>query len=747
MNQNISDDDDFQEPLRTKKEPLQTEEEPLRTEEDQETADSEYDFIPEEYVFPPIDPMDKYHELDQIIYILKNWAKKNHFGLIKAKSQQNKVYFVCTYSSYKKITPNEAAKRQKTSYKTDCPFILRITYKKQGDYWSLNEPKDLTEHTHNHPCTESYNSITPHGKKQLTTQKDLELIANMSMNNSKIPEILKNISNYEGNPVLNYQDVANIRSEIMQDDSKINSKIDDARVFLNTMKAKGYSIRYQSTENVDGAYVKLKSVFFVNASMVKNARKLGQAFAIDATYKTNNAEMRLICVHGVHNLGADKLVNFPAAFAFTTNETESTYKWFLEQFNEVVVSSSEEISPVFVTDKCTALMNGLDYVFPDSPKLLCTWHMMQNIKSEFKFCFTNEKIKMECTSLVLKMINTKDEDHYNKYLEEFNAKCLDPDNINDYAPIVESENFENPINKNKAYDYFNKNWVPIKNKWAGHITKNFAHFGCLTTQRAESAHNALKNGMSKRMDLITSFEHMDKYWVKLDLKFKQLEKQESQKVDIYMMNNKMLDLIRKKVSRAALIAAHAACLTVSSENYVQKGCFDEENLPCSCAARVNNKLPCIHTVLSLKGKPFEIEHIDRRWHLNTASIDVQPTDSTSVRTVENEEDAAVKPSWYSLLTKLELKFRQCENDSNQLSYLEDLVKKAIKDSDVMAEDYTKDNSLPELILMPTTNDVKKVGRPSKEICHRPTWKKFKDPKKSRAEQMAAKVTDGKVKIA
>lgn len=79
MNQNISDDDDFQEPLRTKKEPLQTEEEPLRTEEDQETADSEYDFIPEEYVFPPIDPMDKYHELDQIIYILKNWAKKKPF--------------------------------------------------------------------------------------------------------------------------------------------------------------------------------------------------------------------------------------------------------------------------------------------------------------------------------------------------------------------------------------------------------------------------------------------------------------------------------------------------------------------------------------------------------------------------------------------------------------------------------------------------------------------------------------------
>ena len=42
---------------------------------------------------------------------------------------------------------------------------------------------------------------------------------------------------------------------------------------------------------------------------------MGQVFIIDATYSTNNVNMPLVSVYGVHNLGAETLVTFPVAFA------------------------------------------------------------------------------------------------------------------------------------------------------------------------------------------------------------------------------------------------------------------------------------------------------------------------------------------------------------------------------------------------------------------------------------------------
>lgn len=135
--------------------------------------------------------------------------------------------------------------------------------------------------------------------------------------------------------------------------------------------------------------------------------------------------------------------------------------------------------------------------------------------------------------------------------------------------------------------------MPIKNKWAEHLTKKLAHFGCLTTQRAESAHRALKFRMSKRIDLITAFEHMNKYWTGLNGKFEYMIKKERQKTDLLMANNERLKFIRNKVYNTALIAAHSACLAVKADVLFEGEIYRD---PCTCYAYLNSKLPCIHTV-------------------------------------------------------------------------------------------------------------------------------------------------------
>ncbi|KAG1464929.1 hypothetical protein G6F56_004985 [Rhizopus delemar] len=200
------------------------------------------------------------------------------------------------------------------------------------------------------------------------------------------------------------------------------------------------------------------------------------------------------------------------------------------------------------------------------------------------------------------MISAKNEiifwDLAGKYLD----KTSDSKNFTDH-----SEDFKVNKSTNKAFNYFSDSWFNIRDKWVGHLTKKYVHHHYLTTQRAESAHRALKVGMTRRFDLITAFEHINKYRTNLYGKFDLQEQKEHQKVDNLMISDRKLNFIRNKVSRAA----HSACLELSSGNLLKEElAFDERN--CYCYARVNHQHPCIHTVISFDDKPFSIEDIHKR---------------------------------------------------------------------------------------------------------------------------------------
>lgn len=103
--------------------------------------------------------------------------------------------------------------------------------------------------------------------------------------------------------------------------------------------------------------------------------------------------------------------------------------------------------------------------------------MMNNVRSEInKGRYSNEKAKNECISLIMKMLNTKDKDEYVKCLAVFNTKGLNPANIVDHLEVTGDNDFQDSVGKNQDYNYFNKNWVSIKNKWAGHLTKKTRSF-------------------------------------------------------------------------------------------------------------------------------------------------------------------------------------------------------------------------------------------------------------------------------
>ncbi|KAG2194777.1 hypothetical protein INT47_012079 [Mucor saturninus] len=60
----------------------------------------------------------------------------------------------------------------------------------------------------------------------------------------------------------------------------------------------------------------------------------------------------------------------PIAYAFGAAENTDSYVWFLKSFKPAIFSCSREgIEPIFVTDKCSALMNAIDQVFQENCSL------------------------------------------------------------------------------------------------------------------------------------------------------------------------------------------------------------------------------------------------------------------------------------------------------------------------------------------------------------------------------------------
>lgn len=188
-------------------------------------------------------------------------------------------------------------------------------------------------------------------------------------------------------------------------------------------------------------------------------------------------KMPLISVYGVHSLGSDKLMSFPIAYAFVFDEKESTYEWFLMQLKSVLDYNAEE-APVFATDKCTALMNALNTIFPDSKKTLCIWHMMNNVRDNILRSYSHLEYDKElCIKKIERMINAETLRDFEELEDELMELPLDPKVVTDYFEAIEQD-MDKIKGTNKALAYYGNHIIPYKEKWAGYTTRFYTHFGC-----------------------------------------------------------------------------------------------------------------------------------------------------------------------------------------------------------------------------------------------------------------------------
>ena len=129
---------------------------------------------------------------------------------------------------------------------------------------------------------------------------------------------------------------------------------------------------------------RVEEVFFVHSTSREIWRAFPHVILIDATYKTNIYKLPFVQIVGLTSTNK----TFCIAFAFITQEKEDNFHWVLTKLKDTL---QDCVKPrVIVTDCDKALMNACKSVFPHATKLICRWHIQENIARHCKQSLDNK---------------------------------------------------------------------------------------------------------------------------------------------------------------------------------------------------------------------------------------------------------------------------------------------------------------------------------------------------------------------
>lgn len=75
---------------------------------------------------------------------------------------------------------------------------------------------------------------------------------------------------------------------------------------------------------------------------------------------------------------------FTIAFGLASGETQEDFCWLLQQLKELIQHSGAQQPLVFLTDHDNQLCAAAAAIFPSTKLLLCTWHIIKNVKAQLK---------------------------------------------------------------------------------------------------------------------------------------------------------------------------------------------------------------------------------------------------------------------------------------------------------------------------------------------------------------------------
>jgi hypothetical protein len=117
---------------------------------------------------------------------------------------------------------------------------------------------------------------------------------------------------------------------------------------------------------------RLVRVFWADALCRKNYRFFGEVISVDATYTTNQYNMKFVPFTGVNH----HLQSVFLGAAFLANEITESYVWLFQTFLKAMGGVAPHL---ITTDEDASMKAAIAEVLPDTTHRFCMWHIMEKV--------------------------------------------------------------------------------------------------------------------------------------------------------------------------------------------------------------------------------------------------------------------------------------------------------------------------------------------------------------------------------
>ncbi|KAJ0823742.1 putative MULE transposase domain, FHY3/FAR1 family [Helianthus annuus] len=255
--------------------------------------------------------------------------------------------------------------------------------------------------------------------------------------------------------------------------------------------------------------------------------------------------------------------SFIIAHAVVSKERGDNFVWVLERVKAMLDECMEP--RVILTDRDLALMGACAKVFPDASRLLCRWHIQQNVMKHCKGAFTDDDWK-KFMSFWGSLIESPSIPIYDYHLRNMRKRLVE-------------------CKRSRVFKYVYDNWLKdYKEMFVFAWTDKRRNFGNRTTNRVESQHANLKRYVEDRSSLDRIVGCVRDI---VETQFGEIRKTFRESIEKTMKHHKhpMFQHLLGKVSHKALDLLHG-------ETIRRLDVLERFNSSCGCQMWHSCGLPC-----------------------------------------------------------------------------------------------------------------------------------------------------------
>ncbi|XP_035838222.1 uncharacterized protein LOC110877735 [Helianthus annuus] len=505
---------------------------------------------------------------------LKNWVqetgKDNGYVIVTRRSKNiggttGMVWLVCDRSGEHR---SKATVRKAGSKKIGCPFSLLAIRDVTNDTWELKV--DCANHNHE-PTT----SLLGHAFVRRFTKAEYKLVEQLTAQNMEPRIIFQTLRKQ-------FPDSLHVQKDVQNAVQKIRATIMDGKNPIQALESLLHDRRFIYDTRQDPKTDVVTEIFFVHPYSITMWRAFPHVMLIDATYKTNLYNMPFVQVVGMTSTGK----SFCIAHAVICKERRGNYVWVLERIKSIL---HECMMPrVIVTDRELALINACSKVFPNAKRLLCHFHIQQNIARKCKEGF--------------------DKEDWGKFMSYWRTLCESSSEPMYKYNLEKMYNRLVVANRESVYDYVYENWLKdYKEMFVYAWTDKCRNFGQRTTNRVESQHANLKRYITRG----SSLERIARCIIDIvETQYDEIQKSFTESIEKTMNHHRhrMLDNLRGKVS-------HEALDLLEKELLRKMDVLRKLNASCGCHMWLSKGLPCACRLENYNrtGRIIQLDEIDVFW--------------------------------------------------------------------------------------------------------------------------------------